>query len=49
MTLTYAAKLGPLSQKTHVGVQKIDGSRSALVTYGIVIAGFSIQDKLGRV
>lgn len=49
MNLTYAAKLGSISQKTHVGVQKIDGSRLALVTYGIVIAGFSFQDKLGRV
>ena len=30
MTLTYAAKLGPVTRNTNVGSQKIDGS--ALVT-----------------
>ncbi len=39
------AKLGLVTRKTYVGAQKIDGS--ALVTYGMVIAGFSLQDKLG--
>lgn len=47
MTLAYAAKLGLLTQKIDVGVRKID--YSALVTHWMVIAGFSLQDKLGRV
>ncbi|MCJ1347046.1 hypothetical protein MMC31_005267 [Peltigera leucophlebia] len=47
MTLAYAAKLGLLTQKIDVGVRKIDDS--ALVTHWMVIAGFSLQDKLGRV
>lgn len=33
-------------QKTNIGVQKID--RSTLKIYGMVIAGFYVQDKLGR-
>lgn len=47
MTPIYAAKLGLTIWKTNVGAQKIDGL--TLVTYGMVIAGFSLQDKLGRV
>lgn len=47
MTPAYAAKLGLLTQKTDVGAQKIDDS--ALVTYWIVIVGFSLQEKLGKV
>lgn len=47
MTPAYAAKLGLLTQKTDVGAQKIDDS--TLVTYGIVIVGFSLQEKLGKV
>ena len=47
MTPTYAAKLGLVIRKTDVGAQKIDGS--ALETYGMVIAGFSVQDRLGKV
>ena len=43
----YAAKLGLTFRKTNVGSQKIDGS--PLETIGRVIAGFQIQDKLGRV
>lgn len=47
MNIVYAAKLGFVTRNTNVGTQKIHGS--ALVTYGIVIASFSLQDKLGRV
>ena len=46
MTLAYASKLGLAVRKTEVGAQKIDGS--PLVTFGMVIAGFQMQDKLGR-
>lgn len=46
MTPAYAAKLSFVIQKTNVGNQKIDGS--ALTTYGIVISGFSLHDKLKR-
>ena len=42
----YAKKLGFQIRKTDVGAQKID--RSSLNTFGMVIAGFQIQDKLGR-
>ena len=47
MTPAYATKLGLTTRKTDVGAQKID--RSTLVTYWMVIAGFSVQDKLGKV
>ena len=47
MTPTHAAKLRLVTQKTDIGAQKIDGL--ALVTYGMVLAGFSVQDKLERV
>ena len=43
----YAKKLGFLVRKTNVGAQKIDGS--TLETFGMVIAGFSLQDKLEMV
>ena len=46
MTPAYAKQLGLRTQKTDVGAQKIDGS--LLTTYGIVIAGFQIKDKLNR-
>ena len=46
MTPAYAKKLGLRVRKTNVGAQKIDGS--VLETYGMVIAGFQVQDKLGR-
>lgn len=42
----YVKKLDLRMQKTNVGVQKIDGS--SLNTFGMVIAGFQIQDKLER-
>lgn len=47
MTSVYASKLGLVTRKTDVGAQKIDGL--SLKTYRIVIAGFSLQDKPGRV
>ena len=43
----FAAKLGLSIWPTSIGAQKIDGS--ALKSYGIVIAGFSIQDKTGKI
>lgn len=47
MTLAYIMKLGIISQKTDVDAQKIDGS--ALETYGMVIVGFSVQNRLEKV
>ena len=46
MTPAFAAKLGLSTQPTNVGAQKIDGS--TLKTYGMTIAGFSMQDGLGK-
>ena len=46
MTLTYAAKLGLKVQKTDIGAQKIDGS--TLETFGMILADFQVEDKLGR-
>ena len=47
MAPTYAAKFGLVNQKTDVSAQKIDGL--TLIIYGIVLAGFSVQNKLGKV
>lgn len=47
MTLGYVAKVGLVTQKTNIDTKKIDSS--PLVTYAIVLAGFSVQDKLGKV
>ena len=46
MAPTYAKKLGLRVRKTDVDAQKIDGS--TLETYGIVIAGFQVQDKFEK-
>ena len=46
MTLAYAKQLGFQVQKTDIGAQKIDGS--LLQTFGMVIAGFQVEDKLDR-
>ena len=46
MSPAYAERLGLKTWKTNVGAQKIDGS--ALETFGMVIAGFHIEDKGGR-
>ena len=43
----YATKLGLRTRKIDVGEQKIDGSH--LDTFGMVIADFSVKDKLGRI
>ena len=47
ITLTFAVKLGLVILKTDFGSQKIDGL--LLVTYGMILADFSVQDKLGKV
>ena len=46
MAPAYAKKLGLWVRKIDVSAQKIDGS--TLETYGIVIAGFQVQDKFGK-
>ena len=46
MTLAYASKLGLRVRHTDVGAQKIDGS--TLQTFGMVLANFQVEDKLGR-
>lgn len=46
-TPTYTAKWGLVTQKTDIEAQKIDGS--TLVTDGMVLAGFSVPNKLGKV
>ena len=43
----YAAKLGLRVRETDFRAQKIDGSH--LDTFGMVIAGFAVKDKLGKV
>ena len=45
MTLAYVKQLGLQVQRNDVGAQKIDGS--LLQTFGMVIAGFQIENKLG--
>ena len=47
MTPTYIAKLGLKVRKTDIGAQKIDGS--TLETFGMVLAGFQVEDKLRKV
>ena len=47
MHLAYATKLGLHARKIDVGAQKID--ESYLDTFGMVIADYSVKDKLGRV
>lgn len=46
MTLRFADKLGLIIWSTNIGVQKIDGTY--LQIYGMVIAGFSLQDSQKR-
>ena len=46
MTPAYAAKLGFQVRKTNIEAQKIDGS--TLETFGMVLADFQVEDKLGR-
>ena len=47
MTPAFVAELGISIWSTDIGAQKIDCS--TLKTYDIVIAGFSIQDKTGKI
>ena len=47
MTPVYSAKLGLQVRKTDIGAQKIDGF--TLKTFGMVLADFQVEDKLGRV
>ena len=46
MTPTYATKLGLKIRKIDIKAQKIDGS--ILETFGMVLADFQMEDKLGR-
>ena len=46
MTPAYALKLDLRACHTNVGAQKIDGS--TLETFGMVLASFQVEDKLGR-
>ena len=46
MTPGSASKLGLKACPTDVGAQKIDGS--TLQTFGMVLASFQVEDKLGR-
>ena len=46
MTPAYASKLGLKVHHINVGTQKIDGS--TLETFGMVLANFQVEDKLGR-
>ena len=46
MTPAYAKQLGLQVQKTDIEAQKINGS--SLWTFGMVIAGFQVENKLGR-
>ena len=46
MTPAYAAKLGLKVRKTDIGTQKIDGS--IFETFGMALADFQVEDKLGR-
>lgn len=47
MTLVYIEKLNFIIRKTNVNTQKIDCS--TLITYGIAITGFLLQNKLEKV
>ena len=46
MTPAYTSKLGLQVRYTEIGAQKIDGS--TLQTFGMVLANFQMEDKLGR-
>lgn len=47
MTPSYATKLGLTIQKTDIGIQKIDSL--LLETYGMVIVGFLVENRLEKV
>ena len=46
ITPVYASILGLQVQRTDVGVQKIDGF--TLKTFGMILASFQMENKLGR-
>ena len=46
MTPAYASRLSLQVHRTNIGAQKIDGS--ILETFGIILANFQVEDKLGR-
>ena len=46
MTSAYTKQLGLRTRKTDVGAQKID--ELSLNTFGMVVASFQVEDKLGR-
>ena len=46
MTPAYASKLGLRVHRINIGAQKIDSS--TLETFGMVLASFQVEDKLGR-
>lgn len=47
MTPIYAARLDLTTQKIVIGAKKIDGS--SFVTDGMVLADFTVQDKLEKI
>ena len=47
MSPAYALKLGLKVHHTNIRAQKIDGS--TLETFGMVLASFQVEDKLGRI
>ena len=47
MNPTYASRLGLRVYRTDIRAQKVDGS--TLKTFGMVLASFQVEDKLGRI
>ena len=47
ITLAYALRLGRRVYRTDIRAQKIDGS--TLKIFGMVLASFQVEDKLGRI
>ena len=47
MNLAYASRLGLWVHRTDIGAQKIDGSTFQI--FGMVLASFQVEDKLGRI
>ena len=46
MTPAYTSRLGLQVYRTNIGAQKIDGSTFEI--FGMVLASFQLEDKLGR-
>ena len=47
MTPAYTSRLGLRVYRTNIGAQKIDGT--TLETFGMVLASFQMEDKLGKI